>query len=629
MTLSADRVKFAGMTIKLLSPVTINRIAAGEVIERPASALKELAENAIDAGATRLDITFDDGGKSYIAITDNGCGMTRDELQLAIQRHATSKLPDEDLMDIHSFGFRGEAIPSIGAIGRLTITSRAEGTEEAWSLSVEGGDAGEPKPARLNHGTKVELRDIFFATPARLKFLKSDRAEQMQAVDVIKRIAMANPTVAIHLQCNGKSVLKLSAHPTTVDGYHQRVHDILGNRFIENTLPIEARREQFAISGFAGLPTFNRGTAKEQYLFVNNRPIRDKLVIGALKGAYQDFIGHGRHPVAVLYISCDPDMLDVNVHPAKTEVRFRDEGHIRGLIVATIKQALAQAGHRASTTVADQALSAFRPQSAPPSHASAPRYPMPSAPRYNAGFREEVAPYLAGPATSQPASRDLLEKVASTPAARGFTETDTPRDESQTELQHHPLGAARCQLHETYIVAQTKDGIVIVDQHAAHERLVYERMKASMAERDVPTQALLVPEIVELEADTAEAVLSVKEQLAHAGLTVEAFGETGILVRSIPALFEKTSIRNLIQAIADDVLETGKALSLDERMEHICGTLACHGSVRAGRRLNLEEMNALLREMEQVPHSGQCNHGRPTYVELKLSQIETLFGRRE
>jgi DNA mismatch repair protein MutL len=601
------------MTIRRLPETLVNRIAAGEVIERPAAVVKELAENALDAGARRIEVTLRDGGRAFISVVDDGCGMSREELALALERHATSKLPDDDLVHIRSLGFRGEALPSIGAVSRLTVTSRAGGAAEAWSLSVEGGRKGEPAPAALSGGTRIELRDLFFATPARLKFLKQPRTEMAHVRDSLERLAMAYPEVGFALADETRSLFRLEPGSGELfDARLKRLGAILGREFAENALPIEATREGLRLTGYIALPTLNRANARQQYLFVNGRPVRDRLLFGAVRGAYQDVLARDRHPLVALFLDCPPEVVDVNVHPAKAEVRFRDPGLVRGLIVSACRHALAAAGHRASTSVSEAALGALRSETSGAADISYAYRPQGSSlPR---GLAEQAAAYHAP-----------LPGLASAPAARA--ETDEP-EAAAVAPEAFPLGAARAQLHGTYVVAQTGDGIVIVDQHAAHERLVYERMKQQLAASGVARQLLLLPEVVELDEAAAARLLARGEELAELGLGIEAFGDGAVLVREVPALLGQPDVQGLCRDLADELAELDQALALKERLQEVCGTLACHGSVRAGRRLTLDEMNALLREMETTPHSGQCNHGRPTYVELKLNDIERLFGRR-
>jgi len=609
--------------IRQLDDAAINRIAAGEVVERPASAVKELVENAIDAGARRVDISYADGGKTLIRVVDDGCGIAPDDLGLALSRHATSKIDGSDLLDIHTFGFRGEALPSLGAVGRLKITSRVT-DHDAAVISVEGGHMMAVKPAALSGGTIVELRDLFFATPARLKFMRTDRAEAQAITDVVKRLAMAEPFVGFTLRDvsgGGEGRVTFRADPQTgdlFDALHGRLGRILGSEFADNALRIDATREGLHLTGYAALPTYSRGSNVAQYLFVNGRPVKDKLLVGALRGAYFDFLSRDRHPAAALFIECDPHLVDVNVHPAKSEVRFRDPGLARGLIVSALRHALAEAGHRASTTVAGATLGAFRPE--------------PTGRVYQMD-RPSMGARTAGYHMQAPAPDQLAPDQMATP---GFSETamamsarvelaDGP--EAEVPLERFPLGAARAQVHENYIVAQTADGMVIVDQHAAHERLVYERLKAQMSENGVAAQALLIPEIVELSEAECARILSVADGLSKLGLTIEPFGGAAIAVRETPAILGEIDTRPMILDILDELDDQGESSLVQAKIEAILSRVACHGSIRSGRRMRAEEMNALLREMEATPHSGQCNHGRPTYVELKLADIERLFGR--
>ncbi|MDH3232020.1 MAG: DNA mismatch repair endonuclease MutL [Alphaproteobacteria bacterium] len=613
------------MTIRLLPPGLVNRIAAGEVIERPAAVVKELVENAIDAGATRIDVVLRDGGRSLIAVTDNGRGMTPGELQLAVERHATSKLPDDDLVHIATLGFRGEALPSIAAVARLEITSRAAGADEAWTIAVDAGEKQPLKPAALAAGTRVTVRDLFYATPARLKFLKAERTEREHAVDVVNRLAMAHPQIAFSFADGERVMLDLPAASTELldedaeDAAHlARLGAIMGRDFAQNALSIDAIREGLRLTGHAGLPTLNRGVARHQYLFVNGRPVRDRLLGGAVRGAYADFLARDRHPMVALFLEVPAEAVDVNVHPAKTEVRFRDAGLVRGLIVGALRHALAEAGHRASTTVAAAALGAVRPGGAP--------LPYPRPGRTSGGTipheLAEAAAYYQAP------DADTAMPGFDTPSAAHVYDAASDTAGEAAPDAAYPLGAARAQLHATYIVAQTADGIVIVDQHAAHERLVYERMKKALSNGGVARQGLLMPEVVELDEAAADRLAARADDLAELGLTLERFGPGAVVVRETPALLGEVDIQGLVRDLADELAELGEAFALKEKLEAVCGTMACHGSLRAGRRLNAAEMDALLREMEATPHSGQCNHGRPTYVELKLADIERLFGRR-
>jgi DNA mismatch repair protein MutL len=597
------------MAIRLLPPSIVNRIAAGEVIERPASAVKELVENSIDAGAQRIDVMLRDGGRALIQVLDDGAGMTAEELSLAVERHATSKLPGDDLTHIATLGFRGEALPSIGAAGRLAIASRKRGAESGWRLTVEAGIKGRVTPAAMSSGTRVELSDLFFATPARLKFLKSTRSEFGHAEEALKRLAMAHPEIAFALSDGERIVLRYPAPPSLVDDpvavRRERLAAIMGREFAENALAIDAERQGIRLAGLIGLPTLNKATSAQQYLFVNGRPVRDRLLQGAVRGAYQELLARDRHPLVALFVEIPPEEVDINVHPAKAEVRFRDPGMVRGLIVGAAKQALARAGHRASNTVGVAALASFRP-GAPASST----WPAASPPRGLADAAAMIYAPFDGFERPQarPAAEDPVSMPPSTPSA-------------------FPLGAARAQVHATYIVAQTAEGIVIVDQHAAHERLVYERMRQALGSGGVQRQGLLIPEVVELDPAGVERLLAREQELRELGLVLEAFGPGAVVVREVPSLLGALDVQGLVRDLVDELAEFGAALGLKERLEEICGTIACHGSVRAGRHLNLAEMDALLRQMEATPHSGQCNHGRPTYIELKLADIERLFGR--
>ncbi|MDE3079644.1 MAG: DNA mismatch repair endonuclease MutL [Paracoccaceae bacterium] len=619
MNAESRNIGGAHPVIRQLDEAAINRIAAGEVVERPASAVKELVENALDAGARRISVDYADGGKTLIRVTDDGCGMAGADLPLAISRHATSKIDGSDLLNIHSFGFRGEALPSLGAVGRLSITSRASGQEGA-RIAVEGGRISPVTPAALSRGTVVELRELFYATPARLKFLRSDRAEAQAIGEVVRRLAMAEPFVNFRLTDvsgggEGRVLFRADAGSGDLfDALHGRLATVLGAEFAENALRLDVDRDGLRLTGYAALPTYSRGSSVQQYLFVNGRPVQDRMLLGALRAAYFDFLSRDRHPAAALFLTCDPQMVDVNVHPAKSEVRFRDPALARGLIVSGIRQALAGAGHRASTTVAQATLGAFRPEPAGP------------------GVQPTPSRVYQMDRPSQGAIRAAYQWQAPIPAqdlAPGFAEAPSARVEpvAETGAQSRPLGAARAQVHENYIIAQTDRGIVIVDQHAAHERLVYERLKHQMAEKGVAAQALLIPEIVEVGEAGAARLLEIAEDLQRLGLSLEPFGPGAIVVRETPAALGEVDARGLVRDILDDLEDLGQSQTVQARIEAVLSRMACHGSVRSGRQMRAEEMNALLREMEATPHSGQCNHGRPTYVELRLSDIERLFGR--
>ena len=622
------------MPVRQLSEAVVNRIAAGEVVERPASVVKELVENALDAGASRIDVLTDGGGRRLICVTDDGEGMTRADLALAVERHATSKLADDDLVQIRTLGFRGEALPSIGAVARLSLATRHASEPHAWAIEVDAGVKSDIKPAALSAGTRVEVRDLFYATPARLKFLKLDRTEAEAVRDVVRRLAMSRPDVAFTLAGEERTPVTIAAALPGATGRLTRLGDVLGADFRSNAVEIAAEREGVTIEGFAALPTLTRANALGQYLFVNGRPVRDKLLLGAVRGAYADYLPRDRHPLLALFVALDAREVDVNVHPAKAEVRFRNAGLVRALIVHALKQALAREGTRAATTGGAATIAAFRPSPSQPFPASAggwgggrgwdwrrsparpndPRRPYASSLR-GAGFAEaaQAAFDVGGPAAD-------LRGGANAEAAVAIA--------SSAEALDHPLGAARAQIHETYIVAQTRDGLVIVDQHAAHERIVYEKLKVAIERSGVTRQILLIPEIVELDEADVERLVGRADELARFGLVLEAFGPGAVALRETPALLGEIDGAGLVRDLAEHMSEWDESLPLERRLMQVASSMACHGSVRAGRRLKPEEMNALLREMEGTPNSGQCNHGRPTYVELKLTDIERLFGRR-
>ncbi len=607
------------MPVRQLSEGIVNRIAAGEVVERPASVVKELMENALDAGATHIDVLTDGGGRRLIRIADDGLGMSAADLAMSVERHATSKLPDDDLLDIRTLGFRGEALPSIGAVARLTITTRHAGEPHAWALTVEGGRKSECKPAALDHGTRVEVRDLFYATPARLKFLKSDRSESEAIREVVRRLAMSRPDVAFTLAGEERAPVTWAAGLPGPTGRLGRLADILGPGFRANAVAISGAGEKLAIDGFAALPTHSRANSLGQYLFVNSRPVRDKLLIGVVRAAYADYLPRDRHPIVALFLDLDPREIDVNVHPAKAEVRFRDPGLIRSFLIRALKEALAREGARAATTGGTATIAAFRPATAP-SRGAWDWHRSPSRPADVGRFGTSPHGGVAlGLAEAAQAAFDVGELSADLRAVEC---------EPAADIVDRPLGAARAQLHETYIVAQTRDGLVVVDQHAAHERIVYERLKAAIERSGVARQILLIPEIVELDEADVEGLVARTGELLTYGLAIESFGPGAVAVRETPSLLGEIDARTLLRDLAEHMAEWGETLPLERRLMHVAATMACHGSVRAGRRLKPEEMNALLREMEATPNSGQCNHGRPTYVELKLGDIERLFGRR-
>ncbi len=673
------------MKIKLLSDSTINRIAAGEVIERPASVVKELVENAIDAASTKIDIMLEQAGKNLIVISDNGIGMSEEDLNIAVERHTTSKLDELDLLNIHTFGFRGEALPSIGSVSKMLITSKARGADRAYQMQISGGHNKESKPTIHNEGTKIEIRDLFFATPARLKFLRSDKTEFAASVDVIKKIALAHPKISINLSHDGKNILKVKGQEGNFDEIlKQRIIDIVGHDFIENSVHINLQRPEISVYGFTSLPTFNRASAEDQFLFVNNRPVKDKLLQIALRVAYQDYLARDRHPVSVLFLQIAPQMVDVNVHPAKTEVRFHDPNTIRGLLVSSIKDALATKSHMVSTNIATTALGLFRntaittdsavktntvSQKSPsslkkiyPNNLSvsdnsstyrAQNLALPKSHQDSSNVQQQLIktePYakveIVEDYTNSDCNNRPLSKLACAEGFEGDSERRTAaysnvREDSSTESTYKSpaevefqkrsivlLGAARAQLHGTYIISQTADSIVIVDQHAAHERLGYEKIKQMISNNGLIKQRLLIPEIVELpDVKRADLLYNKKTDISKLGLSIEKFGERSIIVSEAPSLLGDINISQLIQDLADNLSDLGENISLIQLIEHVTETYACHYAIRAGRKLSSEEMNELLRQMEKTPFSGQCNHGRPTYIELKLKDIERLFGR--
>lgn len=609
-----DKIKMnVPKEIRQLSDVAINRIAAGEVVERPASAIKELVENSLDAGATNIDIIYSNGGKKLLRVIDDGTGIPSESLNLAVSRHATSKIDGSDLLNINTFGFRGEALPSLGAVGYLKITSRSFGSEHAAEIIVRGGAIGETKPAALNIGTVVELHDLFYATPARLKFLRTDKSESKAIQDVIKRLAIAEPTVNFTLKDisnggDGRVIFKfMNDIGDTEKSIKSRLSQVLGSSFTENSISINAERDGVKLLGYAALPTYSRGAAVQQFFFVNGRPIKDKLLIGALRVAYSDLLARGRYPAAALFIECEPKRVDMNVHPAKAEVRFREPGTVRGLIISGLKHALAEVGHRTSSTVGFETLGSFQGEE----------------------LSDNVNQRIYQASNNLGNQKNFQNLEESLPHYNVFDKinNEISNTDNEVDLEDFPLGVARAHLHENYILAQTKDSMVLVDSHAAHERIVYERLKKQMAENNINSQTLLLPEIINLPENDASRLLEIANELRSLGLSIEPFGGGAIAVRETPAILGEINVENLIKDIVDELNCSNRSEILKFEIDAVLSRIACHGSVRSGRKLKVEEMNALLREMEVTPHSGQCNHGRPTYVELKLSDIERLFGR--
>ncbi|MBS8261403.1 DNA mismatch repair endonuclease MutL [Roseibium polysiphoniae] len=628
------------MHVRQLGEDVINRIAAGEVIERPASVIKELVENAVDAAASSIEIVTAAGGKTLMRVSDDGHGMRQADLELAVRRHCTSKITEDNLFDIRTLGFRGEALPSIGSVARLGIQTRHQDEDHAWKIAIEGGVETPVMPAARRMGTQVEVRDLFFATPARLKFLKSDRAETAAVTEIVKRIALAYPTVGFSLSGADRQPQSWPAARGD-DPRMARIAQILGQDFVDNAMEIDAEREGVRLTGFAGLPTHHRGNAQHQFFFVNGRPVKDKLLLSGLRGAYADVLARDRHPVVVLFVELEPALVDVNVHPAKADVRFRDGQLVRGLLVGSIKHALVHAGHRSSTSNAAVAMEAIRasgfaptPSASPPGDVYRTSAVQPATSRGwdVSDFAPAATPHAAGLGFADADDLMALQSGEMPTALQGLVKpsadaraNDVEPDQGRMSL---PLGAARAQVHETYIISQTDDGVVIVDQHAAHERLVYERLKEALAKKEVARQILLIPEVIELPEEDVGRLVERADDLTEVGLCLEAFGPGAIAVRETPAMLGDMDIRGLVTDLADELAEWDTATGLREKLDHVAATMACHGSIRAGRRMRAQEMDALLRDMEATPLSGQCNHGRPTWVELKLSDIEKLFGRK-
>lgn len=632
------------MTIRILPQTIINRIAAGEVVERPASVVKELVENSIDADAKNIEIIIENGGKNLISIKDDGKGMDKDELALAIKRHATSKLDDDDLFNIKHFGFRGEALPSIASISRMKIASIKQGESDAFEINIEGGEEGSIKPSRLNKGTLIEIRDLFYATPARLKFLKTDRVEKSRITETIEKISLANPEINFTLISDGKKILDFNNKTIlNTNPLENRIEQLLGTDFLKNSIQVESQRNNSVISGYIGLPTYNAGNSLKQFLFVNGRPVKDKVLLSALRVGYMDYLAKDRFPIAAIFLEIPAHEVDVNVHPAKSEVRFRFEQEVRGMIIGTIKNLLAQNTQKTSTTISDSVVKLFKADSENQisynnSNNELPDYNNINSEKASPSLREANKENLFTPQSLPPRSKVLEDNYANvahkyntentSAEAQPVNTAEVIEKQEQEKVQKHfPLGFAKAHLHENYIVSQTEEGLILVDAHAAHERITYEKLKVQYEERGVRSLKLLLPEIIELTEDGLDKLLDKKNELAKLGLVFDKFGNNAISVTEVPEILEKQSIKKLIQDIIDDIIEHGEEISLSEKIEHVLETFACHTSVRTGRKLNIEEMNSLLREMEKTPASGQCNHGRPTYIKLELKDIERLFGR--
>lgn len=604
--------------IRRLSDTTINRIAAGEVVERPSSVIKELVENALDAGSTKIEVILEQSGKNLIKVIDNGCGISKDDLPIAVRRHTTSKLIEDDIMNITSFGFRGEALPSIASVSRMEIVSKPRTQDIAYSINIEGGDISDVKKASLAEGTKITIKDLFFATPARLKFLRSDRAELAACADIIKRMAISYPKVEFSLTHNNKNLLKLKPS----EDQKSRIAAIMGEDFIRNAMELNVDRDNIAISGYTSLPTYNKATSEDQYLYINKRPVKDKVLTSAMRVAYQDYLAGGRFAVANIFIEVSPHFVDVNVHPAKTEVRFRDVNLVRGILISSIKDVLFKGSGRVADTVSEKAIGSFTPSN----------FAYVSAPSHQTQFKsaDTSRPFsLPSELTNtenMPLNQALNQLVTEAPPEIRTREEEIRKIDKSAEL--FPLGSAIAQVADTYIISQTPNSIIITDQHAAHERLTYEKLKKNLAKGEILTQRLLMPEIVELSCERRAAALADKsEDFKKYGFVFDSFSKKSIVVNEVPSVIANSNIQQLVSDIADNLLEIEEQTALNELQEHILETYACHHSIRAGRRLSIIEMNGLLREMEATEGSGQCNHGRPTHITLKLKDIEKLFGR--
>ncbi len=627
------------MTVRFLDQTLINQIAAGEVIERPASAIKELVENAIDAGATKIEVAIKDGGRTLLCVTDNGKGMPRKDLELCVERHATSKIPDGDLFNIRTLGFRGEALPSIGSVSRMTVTSRPQNGDDAWQMLLEGGQKHAPQPASAPAGTRVEVRDLFFATPARLKFLKSSTTELNHITDIIYRQALVNPHIAFYLRNEDKQTLNF---PTDGD----RLNTILGKDFQQNALPLDFQRGESRLTGWTSIPSYNRSNSTDQYLFVNGRPVKDKLFATALKVAYMDVLAGNRYPAAVLFLACDPEDVDINVHPAKAEVRFRDGNLMRGFIIAAIREALQTMATQSSSAIGDKAIAAFTPEQSAygAAYGSSPSFRGYGRGSSSSGYSSGSSGASSGSSTSLP----LLHRTQYTPlsdvtpafhhgtfsASPGTVSASIAQfnqpdhiSETQPHREDHPLGYAKAQVHETYIIAESNSGVILVDQHAAHERLVYETLKRDLANGLIKRQSLLIPTVLELTHGQFQTLQGYLEKLSQFGFTIEAFAGNSLIIREMPTLLNKCNLKQLFLDLASEIADRGTDTTVEATLHEILADKACKNSIRAGHKLSIEQMNALLREIEKTPFSSQCNHGRPTYIKLSKADLEKLFER--
>lgn len=631
------------MTVRYLDQTLINQIAAGEVIERPASAIKELVENAIDAEATKIDVVIKDGGRTLLSVTDNGKGMGKADLELCVERHATSKIPDGDLFNIRTLGFRGEALPSIGSVSRMTLTSRPQDGSDAWQLLIEGGQKHAPQPTSAGPGTRIEVRDLFFATPARLKFLKSPTTELNHITDIIYRQALANPHIAFTLRNDDKQILNFLK-----DG--DRFTSILGKDFHQNAIPLEFQRGESRLTGWTSIPSYNRSNSTDQYLFVNGRPVKDKLFATALKVAYMDVLASSRFPAAVLFLTCDPEDVDINVHPAKAEVRFRDGNLMRGFIIAAIREALQGMATQSASTIGDKTIAAFTPEQSTYGDSHAPTLSFGGYGGYGRGgssfssgsntssgssgslpllHRSQYTPLSdITPPFHHGSSKDTSWNSAVSSTAATIAQFDKPNNVSEEySSQEHPLGYARAQVHETYIIAESAENLILVDQHAAHERLVYEILKKDLANGLIKRQSLLIPTVLELTLSQFQTLEGYLETLSQFGFTIESYANNSLIIREMPTLLSKCNLKQFFMDLASEIADRGTDTAIESTFHEILADKACKNSIRAGRKLSIEEMNALLRDIEITPFSSQCNHGRPTYIKLSKTDLEKLFER--